>query len=99
MVKYWDPLVVVDAVAKEITQQKLEYIEAEHMEILAAAFENAPNLSEDVENWKSILIENGLQGYICLAMCDPLCCELAVRLLRTVISGPKELCEAILTSE
>jgi len=100
MLKEWDPCFVVDNIARGIRSQKLDFIEPEHMEVVAIAITHCgASLSDESERWKAAFGETGLMDYIFVAMCDPDCCDLAIQTLHTFANGPNLLRSLILRSE
>ena len=80
MVTRWDPCSIVNDVAQNITSQKHDFIEPEYMEIVAAAIVNSTSsLDQEKERWKRCFARTGLRDYVFVAMCDPECCDHAIR--------------------
>lgn len=99
MVREWDGCCVVTDVAEEITRQKSDFIEPEHMEVVAAAVTNSDLFDQDTSRWTSAFAGSGLMEYVFVAMCDPDCCDFAIRTLHTFVNGPKELRHLVLRSD
>lgn len=100
MVKSWDPCSIVSDVAQNITDQKHDFIEPEYMEVVAAAVVNSTEgLDRDKEQWKTAFASSGLRDYVFVAMCDPECCNYAIRMLHTFVNGPDTLRDLVLKAD
>jgi hypothetical protein len=98
--KCWDPCSVVNDVAQNITSQKHDFIEPEYMEVVAAAVvSSTPSLEQQKERWIRSFARTGLRDYVFVAMCDPDCCDYAIRTLHTFVNGPELLRDLVLKAD
>ena len=100
MVTHWNPCSVVNDVAQNITSQKHDFIEPEYMEVVAAAIVNSTSsLDQEKERWERSCARTGLRDYVFVAMCDPECCDYAIRTLHTFVNGPDTLRDLVLKAD
>eukprot|EP00941_MAST-03F_sp_MAST-3F-sp1_P001534 g1534.t1 len=98
----WEPMVIVQQMGKMLAEKQTEYIELEQVELVVAATcsENAKqSMKEEPMAWKEVFEKDGIKDYIFIALCDPDCCELAVKVVSTLVYGPDLLRDSVLQAE
>jgi len=95
----WDACCIIDDIARNITEQKCDFIEPEYMEVISAAMSHSNDFDTNSKRWESVLAGSGLLDYVFVAMCDPDCSEHATRALHSLVVGSEALRKLVLGSE
>lgn len=80
----WPPLAIAQGLASIVAEDNLQNLEAEHFDVLVAALRGAPfggGAPGDTQPWLDLFDQ--LKGFVVVALCDPVCAEQAISVLRT----------------
>merc|ERR1712025_375835 len=85
--RYWDPLAVVDAIAKKISENDQDALTAPQMHVLAAAVSGAGDdaIAEKEVHWITAL--STINQYVFTGLADESLCDNAIRFVEVLIFG------------
>lgn len=85
--RYWDPLAVVEAVAKMVNENNQDALTAPQMHVLAAAVSGAGDdaILEKEDHWGAAL--GTIHKYVFLGLSDESLCDNAIRFVEVLIFG------------